>query len=131
MTVDDQSAVVELWQKCNLTRPWNDPEQDIAFALKGSTSTILVGKFAGKIIAAAMVGHDGHRGALYYLAIDPQFQNKGYGKMLIAEAESWLKQRGVWKINILIRNDNQHAVGFYKALGFEDNAVVSMGRKIL
>jgi ribosomal protein S18 acetylase RimI-like enzyme len=130
MKVEDEQAVIALWNVCNLTRPWNDPQQDLDFAMKGPASTVLVGKLANKIVASAMVGHDGHRGALYYVAVDPAIQKQGVGKSMMNAAEDWLKGQGVWKINIMIRHDNLGAIGFYKSLGFEDNAVVSMGRKI-
>jgi ribosomal protein S18 acetylase RimI-like enzyme len=127
---EDLGEVVTLWGLCNLTRPWNDPERDIAFALNHPASTILIGKSENKIIAAAMVGHDGHRGALYYVAVHPDFQKQGIGKALIGAAEDWLKKQGVWKINILVRDDNIEVAEFYKSVGYVLNAVVSLGRKL-
>jgi ribosomal protein S18 acetylase RimI-like enzyme len=126
----DKDAVITLWQKCSLTRPWNNPDKDIAFAMESSNSTILVGRVDTQIVASAMVGHDGHRGVLYYLAVHPDFQKQGIGAALMHAAEVWLKSKGVWKINVLVRDDNLDAVGFYKSLGFEANAVVSMGKSI-
>jgi ribosomal protein S18 acetylase RimI-like enzyme len=130
MAETDKNAVVALWNKCGLTRPWNDPMKDIDFAVAGQTSAVLVGEIDGQIVASAMVGHDGHRGALYYVAVDPAIQKQGVGRSLMNAAEDWLKGQGVWKINIMIRQDNLSAIGFYNSLGFEANAVVSMGRKI-
>ena len=77
-----------------------------------------------------MVGHDGHRGSLYYVAIHQAHQKQGIGKALMQAAENWLRSKGVWKINVLVRDDNLDAFGFYTALGFEQNAVVSLGRTI-
>jgi ribosomal protein S18 acetylase RimI-like enzyme len=127
---EDQEQVIALWQACNLTRPWNDPMKDIAFAMQSPASTILIGKFEDKIIATAMVGHDGHRGAVYYFAVHPIFQKKNYGTDMMKQVETWFKLQGVWKINLLIREDNLAATGFYQAIGFEKNAVVSMGKLI-
>jgi ribosomal protein S18 acetylase RimI-like enzyme len=129
--VEDQESLVALWTECKLNRPWNDPMKDIAFAMLNENSTVLVGKAENKIIAAAMVGHDGHRGVLYYVAIHPDYQKQGLGKALMQAAEDWLKLKGIWKVNILVRDDNLGAVGFYKALGFEENAVVSLGKRLL
>ncbi len=126
----DHPELVELWQVCKLTRPWNDVDRDIAFAVSSPSSTILIGKHDNKIIAATMVGHDGHRGALYYFAVHPEFQKLGLGRKLVQAAEQWLKSQGVWKINVLVRDDNIEATGFYQSLGFTKNAVVSMGRLI-
>ena len=126
----DRDMVIALWQACGLTREWNDPVQDYGFALAGATSTILVHEIESKIVASVMVGHDGHRGALYYLAVAPDHQKKGFGRAAVVAAENYLKKLGVWKINLMIRNENEAALGFYKAIGFETNAVTSMGKKI-
>ena len=81
-----------------------------------------------RVIATVMAGHDGHRGTIYYLAVDPAEQGNGLGRLAVAAAEAWLKQRGVWKINLLIRRENAKVLGFYQTLGYEPNDVVSLGR---
>lgn len=126
----DRDKVTALWHACGLTREWNDPVRDFDFALSGATSTILVHEIAGVIVATVMVGHDGHRGAVYYLAVAPEHQQKGLGRAAVDVAENYLKKLGVWKINLMIRSENEMAVGFYKAIGFETNAVMSMGKRI-
>lgn len=125
----DREQVIALWRACGLTRPWNDPVVDFDFALTSATSTILAHEIDGAIAASVMVGHDGHRGALYYLAVAPEHRQKGLGRAAVVAAENYLKNLGVWKINLMIRDENQQAIGFYKAIGFENNAVVSMGKK--
>jgi ribosomal protein S18 acetylase RimI-like enzyme len=126
----DVSEVIALWQRCELTRPWNDPTQDINFAMASPNATILVGKLEGKIIATAMAGHDGHRGAIYYLAVDPSLQSKGYGRAIHGAAVEWLKEQGVWKINLMARSENTKVRGFYEKLGYDVNDVVSFGKRI-
>jgi ribosomal protein S18 acetylase RimI-like enzyme len=126
----DRDAVIALWGACGLTRDWNDPVKDFDFALAGATSTVLVHEIGGQIVASIMVGHDGHRGAIYYLAVAPEHQKMGLGRAAVLAAENYLKKLGVWKINLMIRNENENAIGFYKAIGFETNAVMSMGKRI-
>jgi ribosomal protein S18 acetylase RimI-like enzyme len=126
----DISEVIALWQRCELTRPWNDSTQDINFAMASKNSTILVGKLENKIIATAMTGHDGHRGAIYYLAVDPLFQGKGYGRAIHDAAGVWLKRQGVWKINLMTRSENTKVRGFYEKLGYDVNDVKSLGKRI-
>jgi ribosomal protein S18 acetylase RimI-like enzyme len=126
----DVQSIVSLWQACGLTRPWNDPHKDIQFAMASETSTILVGKAEGRIMASVMVGHDGHRGVWYYLAVDPMFQKRGFGRILHNAAVDWLKTRGVWKINLMVRAENKTVSGFYEALGYEINPVASLGKRI-
>jgi ribosomal protein S18 acetylase RimI-like enzyme len=109
----DVESVVTLWKRCELTRNWNDSYKDIKFAREGETSTVLVGLIEGRIVASVMVGHDGHRGALYYLAVDPAFQKRGFGKAAVAAAETWLRERGVWRINLMVRSKIEKAGRFY------------------
>ncbi len=126
----DVEAVIELWRACGLTRAWNDPQKDIALARAGASSTILVGEAEGIIAASAMVGHDGHRGMLYYVAVAPGHRGRGLGKAAVRTAEAWLAERGVWKINLLVRAENEAVRGFYEKLGYEINPVLCMGRRI-
>jgi ribosomal protein S18 acetylase RimI-like enzyme len=67
-----------------------------------------------------MVGHDGHRGWVYYLAVDPGKRRSGLGRHMMQKAEGWLRQRGVVKLNLMVRNGNDGALNFYRRLGFED-----------
>ncbi len=126
----DEDSVVSLWKRCALTRDWNDPYRDIEFARQGETSAVLVGVVERRIVASVMVGHDGHRGVLYYLAVDPDFQKRGFGKATVAAAEAWLRARGVWKINLMVRRENEAAGSFYEHLGYAINPVISFGKRI-
>ena len=123
-------TVVSLWKTCGLTRTWNDPYKDIQFAREGATSAILVGFFEERLVATVMVGYDGHRGVLYYLAVDPAFQKRGFGKATVVAAEAWLRERGVWKINLMVRSENEEAGRFYERLGYVINPVTSFGKRL-
>jgi ribosomal protein S18 acetylase RimI-like enzyme len=127
---EDEESVVTLWKRCELTREWNDPYKDIKFARHGETSTVLVGVVEEQIVASVMVGHDGHRGVLYYLAVDPAFQKRGFGKAAVGAAEAWLRERGVWKINLMVRRENEKAGHFYERLGYQINPVTSFGKRL-
>ena len=126
MTHDDVDAVVELWRRAGNTRPWNDPGEDIAFAMRAPNSTLLVGRESGRVVATVMVGHDGHRGNVYYVAVDPDHERKGNGRAIMKAAEEWLRDRGIWKMNLLIRAGNTKVVAFYEALGFEEQPRIYM-----
>ncbi len=81
--------VVALWERCGLTRPWNDPRADILLARSSPTSDVLVGRRDGRVIASAMVGADGHRGWVYYLAADPALRRQGLGRRMMQACETW------------------------------------------
>jgi ribosomal protein S18 acetylase RimI-like enzyme len=119
ITDADVPAVIALWQRCGLTRPWNDPAGDIAFARAGTNATILIGRADKTIAATAMVGHDGHRGWVYYVAVDPEHQKKDFGRAIMAAAEDWLRRQGVQKIMLMVRPDNTNVRAFYDRLGYE------------
>jgi ribosomal protein S18 acetylase RimI-like enzyme len=131
MQDSDIEDVCALWNRCGLVRPWNDPVKDIAFARGGAHSDVLVGREDGAIVASVMVGHDGHRGMVYYVSVDPELQGKGYGKQVMQAAESWLKDQGVWKLNLLVRAENEAVRGFYESLGYEVSPVMCMARKLI
>ncbi len=115
---DDISAVVALWQSCGLTRPWNDPAADIALARRGDNSAVLIGRAGGAIVATAMVGHEGHRGWVYYVAVDPAHRQQGFGRAIMEAAESWLRERDILKMQLLVRSENTKVQAFYETLGY-------------
>jgi ribosomal protein S18 acetylase RimI-like enzyme len=110
--------VVALWQACGLRRPWNDPAADIALARKGSNATVLIGRDDGTLVATVLVGHDGHRGWVCYLAVSPDRRHKGYGRTMMNAAERWLRERGIEKLQLLVRPDNTGVKDFYQSLGY-------------
>jgi ribosomal protein S18 acetylase RimI-like enzyme len=116
----DVAAVIDLWQRCGLTRPWNDPAADIALARRGPNSTILIGRDDGAIVATAMVGHEGHRGWVYYVAVDPDCRAKGHGRAIMNAAEDWLRQAGIAKLQLMVRPDNAKVQAFYESLGYDE-----------
>jgi ribosomal protein S18 acetylase RimI-like enzyme len=117
--------VIALWQRCGSTRPWNDPAADIAFARKENNATVLLGRSDGALVASVLVGHDGHRGWVYYVTVDPDHRFKGYGRAIMASAEEWLRARGIEKLQLMVRGDNARVHAFYQSLGyFEQERVV-------
>ena len=126
----EEAAVIALWQVCGLTRPWNDPAADLAFARGKPASDVLVGVADGRIVASAMVGHDGHRGTMYYVGVDPACRGRGYGAELVAAAEAWLEARGVWKVNLLVRKGNEPALGLYAEQGYVTGSSVQIEKWI-
>ncbi len=130
MRDEDQEQVVALWHQAGVARPWNDPATDIAFARRGPQSTILVMEQEGRITASAMLGEDGHRGWVYYLATAPELQGRGIGSRMMAAVESWLAARGVWKVQLLVRNGNEKARAFYEHLGYRDTESVTLQKII-
>ena len=126
----DEAAVIALWQRCDLTRPWNDPRKDIARKLKVDPELFLVGESSGAIVATAMAGYEGHRGWVNYLAVEPTAQKRGWGRQIMTEVERLLLARGCPKINLQIRTSNAVAIAFYRKLGYDLDEVISMGKRL-
>ena len=126
ITDGDVAAVIALWQRCGLTRPWNDPASDIALARRRDNSTVLIGRDGNTIVATAMVGHDGHRGWVYYVAVDPDRQGKGLGRTIMGAVEDWLREAGIQKLQLLVRRENAKASAFYQTLGYAESTSVML-----
>jgi ribosomal protein S18 acetylase RimI-like enzyme len=135
MVIDELPATrtveaIALWHEVGLTRPWNDPVADLERALAGASSTVLAAIDGEELVGTVMVGHDGHRGWLYYLAVHPSRRGEGIGRELVATCETWLRARRVPKLQLMVRETNAEAIGFYGALGYERSAVVVLGRRL-
>ena len=130
MRDEDREPLIALWQEAGVTRPWNDPATDIDFARRGIASTILVLEQEGRIVASAMLGEDGHRGWVYYVAVLPALQRRGIGRRMMAAAEAWQAARGVWKVQLLVRHANAAARAFYDRLGYRDSGSACLQKVI-
>lgn len=127
---DDESAVIDLWTRCGLVKPQNDPCKDIQRKSKVRPDLFLVGEFGGQLVASVMVGYEGHRGWINYLAVSPDHQNRGFGRRLMEEAERLLRAEGCPKINLQVRTSNTAVLAFYRAIGFLPDDAVSLGRRL-
>lgn len=130
-TVADTEAVVALWTEVGLVRPWNDPRRDIQRKLTTQPELFLVIDEGSQVIATAMVGYDGHRGWVYYLAVAPERRGLGHARALMAEAERLLIERGCPKIMLMVRADNDTVIGMYEGLGYATESTVVMGKRLI
>jgi len=141
----DTEAVIDLWAQCGLLRPWNNPHRDIERKLAVEDELFIVGteesdlekhegsstRCHGKIIATAMGGYDGHRGWVYYLAVDPERRKEGLGQQLMSDLESRLLALGCAKLNLQIRSDNDEVLQFYQRIGYQVDEAISMGKRLI
>lgn len=123
---DDLGRVIALWTACGLVVPWNDPAADIALATSRPCSAVLLGDEGRQLAASVMVGHDGHRGWFYYLAVSPAFRLRGFGRQMVEAAETWLADTGIPKAMLMVRNTNTAAIGFYERLGYDRSSSIVM-----
>lgn len=127
---EDAAAVIALWQACGLTRPWNNPQRDIARKQDQQPEGFLVATIGTRLVGSVMAGYDGHRGWVNYLAADPQLRHHGLGRALMAAAEAYVAELGAPKLNLQLREDNVGAALFYERLGYRRDAVLSYGKRL-
>jgi ribosomal protein S18 acetylase RimI-like enzyme len=125
-----QDAVVDLWEKCGLIVPQNDPIEDIQKKLEFQPKLFFIGILDGQLIGSVMVGYEGHRGWMNYLAVLPSFQRRGYGRKLVNRAIIELRKLGCLKLNLQVRKSNTPVIGFYKHIGFKEEERISFGMRL-
>ena len=125
-----QAVVVDLWRKCSLIVSQNDPAEDIRKKLEFQPDLFFVGLLDDRVMGSIMVGYEGHRGWINYLAVAPECQGRGFGRMLVQKATYELKKMGCLKVNLQVRRSNTSVVEFYKHLGFKEDDVISLGMRL-
>jgi len=125
-----EEELIRLWERCSLIMPQNNPLADIRSKLDFQPNLIYIGILENKLIASVMVGYEGHRGWINYLAVEPEYQKKGIGRSMMTFTEKILKELGCPKINIQVRDTNKNAIDFYKKTGFSVDNVTSLGKRL-
>jgi len=126
----DEQQVIDLWMKCHLIVSSNNPRRDIQRKLKVDRDLFLVGILDNRIIATVMGGYEGHRGWINYLAVDPVYQANGYGRLIMETVERRIRSKGCPKINLQVRATNKAVIQFYRSLGYTDDHVVGLGKRL-
>ena len=127
----DEASIIDLWRRCDLVRPWNDPHKDIRRKLTCQPELFLVGEISGELVASVMAGFDGHRGWVNYLAVSPEHRNTGLGRKLMCYVEDALKARGCPKLSLQVRTTNQSVLEFYRRIGYATDEVVTLGKRLI
>jgi ribosomal protein S18 acetylase RimI-like enzyme len=128
---DNQQAVINLWQTCNLVVAWNDPVKDIQRKMLVDPDLFLIGQLSEDIVATVMGGYEGHRGWINYLAVSPEHQRKGYARAMMQQVEVLIQQKGSPKINLQVRSNNIDVIQFYQAIGYDIENAVGMGKRLI
>ncbi len=127
----DRADVITLWQQTGLSVPQNDPGKDIDRKMQVNPELFLIGDIEGEVIGTVMAGYEGHRGWINYLAVKPSQQRNGYGRKLMEAAEKLLHEKGCPKINLQVRRTNTDVINFYFAMGYGDDNVVGLGKRLI
>ncbi|HEV3147546.1 MAG TPA: GNAT family N-acetyltransferase [Chthoniobacterales bacterium] len=127
--IEDYDAAVELWKRVEgLDVAEGDDRENIKRFLKQNAGLSRVATDGSTIVGAVLCGHDGRRGYIYHLAVDPKYQGRGVGKRLIDECLAGLKRVGLERANILVAKDNPRGLEFWRRSGWEDlDGAAAMG----
>ncbi len=126
----DEANVIALWARCGLIRPWNDPHKDIQRKLQVQPELFLIGMLGETLAVSVMAGYEGHRGWINYLAVAPEAQGHGYGRLIMEAAEQRLRALGCAKMNLLVRTSNHAVLDFYERLGYQRDDVFCLGKRL-
>lgn len=128
---DDETAVIELWRQCGLVVPWNNPHSDIARKCADSPQLFFVGVTATALVATCMAGYDGHRGWIYYLAVAEAQRRQGIAARMVRHAETELRRLDCPKLDLMVRNTNAAVISFYRSVGYCEDPVVVMSKRLI
>jgi ribosomal protein S18 acetylase RimI-like enzyme len=126
----DEEKVIALWRRVGIIRITNDPENDIFIKLGHSPELFWVAEVDGEVVGSVMIGYEGHRGWIYYLGVSPERQRTKIGTALMKKAEEILRIEKCPKINLMVRKTNIGVVDFYKKLGYAQEEVVCLGKRL-
>lgn len=128
----DRGAVIGLWRDCGLTRPWNDPDRDFERKMADSPELFFLAlDEAGEPAGTCMAGYEGHRGWIFYMGVHPDRRGRGLAAALLGHAEEALRALGCPKVELMVREDNAAVQAFYRRLGYADEPVVVLGKRLV
>lgn len=130
--IDDYDPAVELWNRVEgLDVAEGDDRETIRRFLQRNPGLSRIATDGSKIAAAVLCGHDGRRGYIYHLAVDPKYEGHGVGRRLMDECLAGLKRAGLERANILVAKDNPRGLEFWRRCGWEDlEGAAPMGRDV-
>ncbi len=120
MTLSDYDAVYQLW----LNTPGmglnnlDDSQQGITKYLERNPRTCFVAEIDRRIVGVILSGHDGRRGFIYHLAVNPSHQRQGIGRALVDAAMQALEVEGIHKVALVVYTGNESGNTFWEKLGF-------------
>jgi len=118
-SMDYYNDVIKLWRKAGISVGSSDTVKEVKTMLNRNPELFLIGKLNNHVITVVMGAFDGRRGYVHHLAVDPKYQKKGYGKILMDELMKIFRQMGVHKVHLFIEKYNKETVDFYLKLGWE------------
>ena len=120
MTLNDYEKVHDLWMKIKgfAIRSIDDSKEGVERFLNRNPGISVVAEEDGKIIGAILCGHDGRRGCMYHVCVDPDYRLKGIGKSMVVFAMEALKKEKINKVSLIAFTKNDIGNAFWKEIGW-------------
>ncbi|MFC1998741.1 GNAT family acetyltransferase [Chloroflexota bacterium] len=125
-----ENDLIALWKECGLVVPQNNPKRDIDIKYDFQPHLLYLGFIDGKLVTSVMAGFEEHRVWINYLAVKPELQRQGIGRMMMEHAEGELAKIGCPKINLQVRTSNKAFISFYHKILYAIDDVVGMGKRL-
>jgi len=119
--IEDYDSAVELWRRVEgVEVAEGDSKEEIARHILRNPGVSRVAEEGAKIVGAVLCGHDGRRGLIYHLAIEPEYRHQAVGKRLVEECLNALRESGIKRALLLVAKDNASGRAFWHRCGWED-----------
>lgn len=120
MTIEDYAQVYALWMKIKgfAIRSIDDSEAGVERFLKRNPDTSVVAVEDGRVVGAILCGHDGRRGCMYHVCVDPEYRMRGIGKAMVVFAMNALKHENISKVSLIAFTENDIGNAFWKRIGW-------------
>jgi len=121
--LDDLDRLLALWQRAGLDslKPHGrDSHEALTHQLAVGVQTILGMERDDRLVGAVIATHDGRKGWINRLAVDPNYRRRGYAVELIRAAERALHEQGLCVIAALVESTNPASLALFRKLGYVD-----------
>lgn len=120
MTLNDYENVHALWMRIKgfSIRSIDDSQEGVERFLKRNPGISVVAEEDGRIVGAILCGHDGRRGCLYHVCVDPDYRLRGIGKSMVVFVMEALRKEKINKVSLIAFTKNDIGNAFWKEIGW-------------
>ena len=120
MTIEDYEEVSALWHRIKgfSIRSIDDSREGVERFLKRNPDTSVVAREDGRVVGAILCGHDGRRGCLYHVCVDPDYRMRGIGNAMVVFAMNALKEEQISKVSLIAFTQNDIGNAFWNRIGW-------------
>ncbi len=120
MTIEDYEQLYALWRKIKgfAMRSIDDSKEGVERFLHRNPDTSVVAEKEGQLVGAILCGHDGRRGCLYHVCVDPDYRMQGIGTQMVVFAMTALKKEKISKVSLIAFTENDIGNTFWRRIGW-------------